>query len=447
MTDATIAAPDTLLGRLQRGRGQGYLDALAVEPSAATSSLLQCITQDPRTDQQVESRGEYYGRIAFDAGMDITHLQAFLFEDVDQNEYDDFRSSLALEALAWMARLGRDDATTLLRRYVEIGKDWSLAIDFMASGKPVGLDGLDKIVVGRCSSIEELALEIWPDWKPWREWRATNASIREAVELKERWARERATSDAEVSRLPTEDLIAQGKVGALQKRTSAVDKAKLLAAARGESDQLRRVAIVALGRQRDLAVLDEAEGELRRHPEKDSPPNAGWIAVMQLLKLGPIERIRGWIGEEGKTGQLAIHMVADWPAPTDAPLMRSVLERLGDDDWLYRICDAADALARLADTTAAPQLERVFRETTYSYLRRRAARALAVVSDRFAQDLAIECLWDCEEETRAIGCATAAWSSSRARERIAEIASDRLQARSVRGVAMRRQSATRIPPP
>jgi HEAT repeat protein len=102
-----------------------------------------------------------------------------------------------------------------------------------------------------------------------------------------------------------------------------------------------------------------------------------------------------------------------------------------------------DGLAKLADQEAVPELERVFREARYSYLRRRAARALAITSDRFTESYAVECLWDCEVDTRALGCVVASWASATVRKRIAEMAGDRFEDRKVRVLAACRQRPLR----
>lgn len=446
MADVRIASTDTLLGLLQRGRGRGYLDALAADRGkAASASLVECITNDPRTDKQVESRDEFYGRCAFEIGLDLAPLEPFLFGPEDQEHQDEFRTGLAIGVLGWLGHAGRNDAIALLRRYVKSGWNWEWAIQELASPRPIGLEGLDTVVVSRAESLDTLARAMWPGAEPWENWRKTNPQVREAFELRESWNQEREKTQRGLPALTTEELLARREVRALRGRTSPSDKAILLAAARGGPDEIRRDALKALGYQRDPAVLEPAEAELRRFQGADWPPNAGWFAIAQLLKAGPLERVRSWIGEDGLTGRVALHMISAWPKPDDAPLLRGVLDHVGDDEWLYQVCDAVDALARLSDMGAASLLERVFKNTTYSYLRHRAARALAIVSDRFADDLAVECLWDCEESTRAVGCATATWTSPRVRQRIAEIASDRLEARSPRAVAMRRQRAIRIP--
>ena len=65
---ARLAAPGSRLGQLQRGRGAGYLAALAAG-SAAIDDVLRCVVEDPRVDRALESRGRYYGEL-------MAHLDA-----------------------------------------------------------------------------------------------------------------------------------------------------------------------------------------------------------------------------------------------------------------------------------------------------------------------------------------------------------------------------------
>ena len=437
---SVVAAPDSLLGLLQRGRGQGYINALAAGRAAAETALVECVTHDPRIDHQVESRDEYYGRCAFALGIEISPFEALLFSPADSQETDEYRTDLVLGTLAWMGRLGREDAVKVLRRYVAVGWNWEWAIGDMVHRVPIGLDGLDEIVVGRCPDPQELARSLRRGF-PWSYWRQKNPRIQEAFALEAEWNRQNDQRSEDLSKLSTQELLERRQVTVLRKRTASADKEVLYDALHSDTDQIRRDAIKVLGWQRDPAVFDPAEAELRCSPEVDF--NAGWIALFQLIKLGPIERIRGWLSESGETANFALHMVALWPRDGDQPLLRSVLQHVNDEDWLYRVCDAVDGLAKLADRQAVPDLEQVFREATYSYLRRRTARALAITSDRFAESYAVECLWDCEEETRAVGCAAASWSSSTARDRVGEIADDKFEDRKVRMLAARRRRPLR----
>jgi hypothetical protein len=436
-----IADSETLLGLLQRGRGKGRLDALATSGDSAAAAVVECVTRDPRTDRQVEDRDEYYGRCAFAIDLDISPVEASLYTPAEEEDRDD-ATVLALGTLAWMARLGRRDAVAVLRRYVETGRNWDDAIDFMSNPTPVGLDGLEQIVCSRATSVDELARAMpWRPELPWTGWAKTSPKIAQAFALQREWAAEQKERRRTLRELPTQELLARREVILLRERTAAADKLILHEATRRGSAQERRDALRVLGWQRDTDVFDAAESELRN---ADDDFNAGSFALFQLLRVAPIARIRGWIGEEGRQGQIALHMVGVWPTQDDGPLLRSVLDHLGDDDWLYRVGDAVDGLAKLREREAVPALEHVFAETTYSYLRHRVARALAATSNTFADGFAVECLWDCEPATRRVGCATSAWTSIEVRERLAELAADPLGDRRVRSTAARRLRALEI---
>lgn len=435
-----IADSETLLGLLQRGRGKGCLDALAAPGTSAAEAVVECVTRDPRTDRQVENRDEYYGRCAFAIDLDISPVEGSLYSPAEEDRDD--ATVLALGTLAWMARLGRRDAVAALRRYIETGRNWDDAIDFMSDPTPVGLEGLEQIVCSRATSVDELARAMpWRPDAPWTAWAKTSPKIAQAFARKSEWAAEQKERKRSLRELPTQELLARREVTLLRERTAASDKLILHEATWRGSGEERRDALKVLGWQRDTEVFDAAEAELRN---ADGDFNAGWFALFQLLKVSPIARIRDWIGEKGRPGQIALHMVAMWPTPGDGPLLRSVLNHLGDDDWLYRVCDSVDGLARLREREAVPELERVFTETTYSYLRHRAARALAATSTTFADGFAVECLWDCEPATRRVGGATSTWTSIAVRERLAELAADRLEERRVRSTAARRLRALEI---
>ncbi|MGO4430165.1 HEAT repeat domain-containing protein, partial [Streptomyces sp. MCAF7] len=60
MFDPDIAPSGTLLGLLQRGRGDGTLHALAAPRAESLAALHHCVLHDPRRDWQVENRSLYY---------------------------------------------------------------------------------------------------------------------------------------------------------------------------------------------------------------------------------------------------------------------------------------------------------------------------------------------------------------------------------------------------
>lgn len=58
-----LAASDTLLGRLQRGLGSGYLVALDTPRRRVERTLMRCLVDDPRWDYQVDHRDLYHARL------------------------------------------------------------------------------------------------------------------------------------------------------------------------------------------------------------------------------------------------------------------------------------------------------------------------------------------------------------------------------------------------
>lgn len=63
MFEPVIAPSGTLLGLLQRGRGDGTLHALTAPRAEALAALNHCVLRDPRHDWQVENRSLYYARL------------------------------------------------------------------------------------------------------------------------------------------------------------------------------------------------------------------------------------------------------------------------------------------------------------------------------------------------------------------------------------------------
>ncbi len=61
MFDPDIAPSGTLLGLLQRGRGDGTLHALAAPRAEALAALNDSVLRDPRRDWQVENPATAHG--------------------------------------------------------------------------------------------------------------------------------------------------------------------------------------------------------------------------------------------------------------------------------------------------------------------------------------------------------------------------------------------------
>jgi hypothetical protein len=403
-----IAPADTMLGRLQRGRGQGFREALAGDAAAATAAVVRCVTHDPRWDRQVEERDKYYADLAVALDLDLSPLEAHLRE-ADREDAGVFHTILTIDVLALMARRGRTDTLETLRRYVASGSQWESAVEAMREYPSHLTNGLDAVLVRRFSGRTDLAdalmgVDIEPSWEPWRTWLESNSAIREAYD----------------------DVLRQrAEVRKTRQTTGPLDIESLRRVVISDAPEaVRAPALIALGKKGDPWVVERAESAMSGPSERLH--RAGRRALFHLARVRPVPQLRAWSGLDGDRGDVATKMLQHWGTSEDAPLLRVEIDRaLAAGETTYRECNAVDGVVRLEDAASVPLLERVFVETTYAYLRVRAARGLSKMSPGFANELAYECLWDCESATRKIGCDTVELSLGR--NRIAEVANDEVE--------------------
>ena len=84
------------------------------------------------------------------------------------------------------------------------------------------------------------------------------------------------------------------------------------------------------------------------------------------------------------------------------------------------------------------ELQQAYDQIPYSYGRRYIVAALAASDPTFDGDVAVECLWDCEAETRGLACAHVDRRVRLAAQRLEELAADEAQAAAVRAAALAR---------
>ncbi|MEU1025510.1 HEAT repeat domain-containing protein, partial [Streptomyces sp. NPDC005904] len=177
MFDPVIAPSGTLLGLLQRGRGDGTLHALTAPRSEALAALDHCVLNDPRHDWQVENRSLYYARLYLDLHGGLGEIERHLFDAEDALDPDDSRTGLALAVLGHLASYGRPDALALLRRYAAHGANWAWALDELAlRDDDAGLRALAAPVLARfpadAQGEADLAAAVRDAYepRPWRLW-------------------------------------------------------------------------------------------------------------------------------------------------------------------------------------------------------------------------------------------------------------------------------------
>lgn len=450
MFDPFIAPSGTLLGLLQRGRGDGTLHALAAPRPEALAALNHCVLSDPRHDWQVENRSLYYARLYLDLDGGIEEIERHLWDPEDQLDTEDSRTGLALSVLGHLASYGRDDALVLLRRYAATGANWAWALDELAlRDDDAGLRSLAVPVLGRFPATPEGTAELAAavrdafEPRPWRLWaddprEAVGARVRAATEQGsfDRWQRQmrpggprpgwsvQAVFDWAQEGLERGSVLHVPAARCLSAVAGAEDRPLIIEAARGGSDGARCAALHYLVEVQDPAVLDLIE-QAALSPSS-VVAEAAVAAFERMCGDAAVDRARRWAHRPDTLGASAAGVLACRGGAEDAPLVLAALREAvrGDGPDAQRLWTLVDGTGRLGIACAAPVLRHVYRETSSSHLRGRAARALAATDPSFATGFAVECLWDCEETTRELAALHAETGDIRVAERLRRLAAD-----------------------
>ncbi|MCC7364418.1 MAG: hypothetical protein IT303_08590 [Dehalococcoidia bacterium] len=101
-------------------------------------------------------------------------------------------------------------------------------------------------------------------------------------------------------------------------------------------------------------------------------------------------------------------------------------------------CSLLEVLEHLVAFGPWPEVAKVYRTTQLSCARERAIRIMAQTDPGFATTAAVDCLWDCESETRRIACERVDLDAPGARERVEALAADPWESEQVRDAARAR---------
>ncbi|MFF7338219.1 HEAT repeat domain-containing protein [Streptomyces sp. NPDC008163] len=451
MFDPFIAPSGTLLGLLQRGRGDGTLHALAAPRSEALAALNHCVLSDPRHDWQVENRSLYYARLYLDLDGGVEEIERHLTDPEDHLDTEDSRTGLALSVLGHLASYGRGDALALLRRYAATGSNWAWALDELAlRDDDAGLRSLAEPVLARFPDDPEgradLAATVRDAYepRPWRLWAddprgAVGARVRAASEQGsfDRWQRQmrpggprpgwsvQAVFDWAQQGLERGSVLHVPAARCLAAVAGPDDRAAIVAAARSGPDAARCASLHYLAAEvRDPVVLDLIEAAATE--PRGTVPDAAVAAFERMCGEDAVERARRWARRPDPLGASAAGVLAGRGGPQDAPAVLGALRDAvrGDGPDAPRLWALVDGAGRLGIACAAPVLRHIYRETSSSQLRGRTARALAATDPSFATGFAVECLWDCEETTREVAARHAETGDLRVADRLRRLAAD-----------------------
>ncbi|GGO96974.1 HEAT repeat domain-containing protein [Wenjunlia tyrosinilytica] len=447
MFDPDIAPSGSLLGLLQRGRGDGTLHALAARQPEALAALESCVLRDPRRDWRLESRSLYYARLYSELEGALDGIEHHLFHPDDLLDTDEQRTGLALSVLGHLAGYGRRDARDLLRGYAARGSNWGWALDELAlRDDDEGLRALGPAVLARFPRTPEgdaalgRAVQEAYEPRPWRLWAADHERVRTAQEQAcfNRWQRQLRPSgptpgwsvrdvldwaQAGLDGHPTEHRDAPA-ARCLAAVAAPEDRDELLEAARRGPEGSRAAALRHLADRRDREILDLIEAAA-----DDPLPRVAHVALEVFERMrfpAALDRARRWAGRDDALGTAAARVLACAGGPDDAPAvltaLRRQVQREGPD--AEGLAVLVEGVGRHAMVCASPLLRHIYRETASSHLRGQAAQALSAADPAFAAGFAVECLWDCEETTRELAARHATIGDVRVLARLRSLAAD-----------------------
>ncbi|UYQ61019.1 HEAT repeat domain-containing protein [Streptomyces peucetius] len=450
MFDPVIAPSGTLLGLLQRGRGDGTLHALAAPRAEALAALNHCVLSDPRHDWQVENRSLYYARLYLDLHGSLEEIERHLCDIDDHLDTEEGRTGLALAVLGHLASYGRGDALALLRRYATNGANWAWALDELAlRDDDAGLRALAAPVLARFPATPEGDAELAAamrdsfEPRPWRLWaedprEAVGARVRAAQEAGsfDRWQRQmrpsgprpgwsvRAVLEWADQGLERGAALHVPAARCLTAVAGPEDRSVIVEAARSGQDGARCAALHYLAQSRDAVVLDLIEAAVTVGPR--TVAEAAVAAFERMCGDEATDRARSWVHRPDELGASAAGVLACRGGTGDAHLVLGALRETvrADGPDAPRLWTLVDGAGRLGIGCAAPVLRHIYRETASSHLRGRAARALAATDPSFPTGFAVECLWDCEETTREVAALHAETGDVRVAERLRRLAAD-----------------------
>ncbi|MGA5816520.1 hypothetical protein ACPC54_01460 [Kitasatospora sp. NPDC094028] len=357
------APANTLLGLLQRGRGQGALIA-AEDPAAAAELVHGCIRYEWAWDPVTDHRSRYLARLVRDLKLPIAPVAELLSAD----EYAFHRALDVLELLAIVDA----DALEALRAYVRDGERWITVLERMAEGYPVEWwDDLADTARRRLAEGRGGRQNPWG--RCWERWGI-------AVPLSRL-----AHRPILVSELPNDDLL------------------RLLADPAESEDRKSDALTQLFCRAPDPRVLPLVPALGTADGSSELVPLTGVVIKLDALAL---PAAREWAASTtpwlAKIGHVVLARFGD---TQDVPVLLEALERAWANQTWSGPGYIAAALGRSgpAAAEAASLLRRFWLQTPHSSERALYLDALAAIGAAGLPEAYAESLWDCEANARLLG--------------------------------------------
>lgn len=473
-----LADPDSLLGMLQRGRGKGYLLALEKPPEEVWPLLIECVTNDPRMDPVCEERD--YPSLILATGMDLEPLRSHLKQNDRADTSPTCTLGITLGTLAPLATDGNSQAIEILREYVSFGRKWMEIVLVLGDlDVPSVLEGIGDTLYRRISSEPSVTAEftnaVERDWKWYCESdqdRRTNSGF--LLPVCEPW-KTLCDRNSHFASLFGELGIVYDPAPPLLEKAPEVDAAELsveeilflvdesnvvrfkrclldkvciedeeFLLQHVSSDNRYRVilAFEGLGHIGTPKAFQVIKSYIEASKDADRYVRAhAFRAIIAMPAHLTLETARIWFrGGESHLHIPAGNILEQHATFDDIPMLIEALripEIFRCED--FRLSSALEALALFDGIGPIPELETVFCEVAHCFQRYRAAVAMEITAPlHFQHHYAFECLWDCHDDTRELGCDTVNLTIPGALERLKELAEDEGEYDNVREAAQKR---------
>jgi len=432
-----LAPASTLLGMLQRGRGEGVLRLAHVSKDAATEAVGQLIEGDHAAWSWVGPRVGYLADVVDRVSLPLDRLKRAAVRSVGTGELS--RASidahhLALRTLGVLAAHGNEPAHAWLLDQARSGPAWFHAVEALAAWE---LDGLGlklgrHLLAQRTERELDLLISQVGYSEPWITWFEERPDLLAALEQRPMHApqsRGSKTYPRVRTSLSTHDLMHQAEhrnrvktAKVLVRRRTEKDRIAIVDSACDGNDDQRWVALQVLKSWRSPALWDLALELVHEDTERWLRSKAhDYLTALPGSMLLP--HVHNWLAGPKELRLLAQRALELHATPEHLPVLRPALceaIRTRDD---MRGSFAAEALGTAGDPTALPDVLAFYEETTYGYGRKLAAEALMKLDPGAAATKAVAWLFDAEWTIVSLALDTVDPSEAHTREALQDLAS------------------------
>ena len=439
-----LARPDSLLGKLQRGLGSGYLEALQRPRATASRLVLRCIADHPRLDAQSENRDLYYARLVLALDIDTARFETILRGRPQAGPSG--RDHLALEVLGVLARAGRTAALAIVQDYVGWGEAWASALWVLDEADPSAWKGLDTVLRARfpADATARTELRYGIPSAAYRAWQADGplAAVLDPMEAPP------ARPSPGLGDLPAEALLHEVRGVGLRRDPAAAllaervrggrgaDRAVVEAALHDPRPAIAAPAINVLGLLGDPAIIEPAQRTIGRI---HGPSHLLPMILRGLVALPPevaLPLARRWRDAPGYRSYVATQLLRLYATAEDLPWVVERIRRSMSNGY-RSLGEYAGILERFPGQGPFAGVEATYRRYVPSCCRADLVRALSLTDPTFGSTLAYECLYDSEEVAR-LAAAAKVGLTSEAVARLGALVADPLEADAVRQSALAR---------